>query len=99
MPLEEIVKGSVMGAREYGVEIALVGLVESIEKELARHETPDVNTATVKAKEFLVESAHPAYALRQKRNASILVATKLVRSKTCFWLFSLKLPQVVLFPF
>ena len=99
MPLEEIVKSSVMEAREYGVEIALVWPVESIEKELARHETSDVNTATAKAKEFLVESAHPAYALRQKRNASILVATKLVRPKTCFWLFSLELPQAALFPF
>ena len=96
---EEIVKGSVMGAREYGVEIALVGPVESIEKELAKHETSDVNIEIVEAKEYLVEGEHPAYALRQKRNASILVATKLVRSKTYFWLFSLKLPQVVLSPF
>ncbi len=51
MPLEEIVKGSGMGAREYGVEIALVWPVESIEKELARHETSDVNIEIVEAKE------------------------------------------------
>ncbi len=77
---EEIVKGSVTGAREYGVEIALVGPVESIEKELAKHDTSDVNIEIVEAKEYLVEGEHPAYALRQKRNASILVATKLVRA-------------------
>ena len=77
---EEIVKGSVTGAREYGVEIALVGPVESIEKELAKHDTSDVNIEIVEAKQYLVEGEHPAYALRQKRNASILVATKLVRT-------------------
>ena len=88
-----------MGAKEYGAEIALVGPVESIAKDLAKHAASDVNTATVEAKEFLVEGEHPPYAPRQKRNASILVATKLVRSKTCFWLSSLKLPQAVLFPF
>lgn len=76
---EEIVKGAVIGAREYGVEIILVGPEERIEEELAKHDRSGVSIEIVNTSEYLVEGEHPAYALRQKRNASILVATKLVK--------------------
>jgi len=76
---EEIVKGAVMAAREHGTEIILVGPVERIEKELAKYDCSGVNIEIVNTSEYLVEGEHPAYALRQKRNASILVATKLVK--------------------
>jgi len=76
---QEIVKGAIKGAREYSVEIILVGPEELIEKELAKHDRSGVNIEIVHTDEYLVEGEHPAYALRQKRNASILVATKLVR--------------------
>jgi len=76
---EEIVKGAVIGAKEYGVEIALVGPAEKIEKELAKHDTAGLNIEIVATDEYLVEGEHPAYALREKRKASILVATKLVK--------------------
>jgi len=76
---EEIVKGAVMGAREHGSDIILVGPKGRIEKELAGHDSSGVNVAIVETDEYLVEGEHPAYALRKKRKASILVATKLVR--------------------
>ena len=76
---EEIVKGAVIGAREYSVEIILAGPAERIEEELAKHDCSGVSIEIVNTSEYLVEGEHPAYALRQKRNASILVATKLVR--------------------
>jgi len=76
---QEIVKGAIKGAREYGAEVILVGPEELIEKELAKHDRLGVNIEIVHTDEYLVEGEHPAYALRQKRNASILVATKLVR--------------------
>lgn len=78
---EEIVKGAVIAAKEYGVDIALVGPVERIEGELAKHDTSGSNIEIVATDEYLVEGEHPAYALRQKRKASILVATKLVRER------------------
>jgi len=77
---EEIVQGAVAGAREYEVEIALVGPRERMEAELAKHDGSGTKIEVVNATEFLVEGEHPAYALRQKRDASIVVATKLVRS-------------------
>ena len=76
---EEIVKGAVIGAREYGVDIILVGPQEVMEKELAKHDCSGVNIEIVHTDEYLVEGEHPAFALRTKRNASIAVATKLVR--------------------
>jgi len=76
---EEIVKGAVIAAKEYGVEIALVGPVEKIEEELAKHDKAGTNIEIVATSEYLVEGEHPAYALREKRKASILVATRLVK--------------------
>jgi glycerol-3-phosphate acyltransferase PlsX len=77
---EEIVKGSVTGAREYGTSIILVGPADRIEKELAKHDTSGTEIEIVATDEYLIEGEHPAYALRQKRKASILVATKLVKA-------------------
>lgn len=76
---QEIVKGAVTGAREYGVDIILVGPTEQVEPELAKCDSTGVNVEIVHTSEYLIEGEHPAYALRQKRNASILVATKLVK--------------------
>ena len=78
---EEIVKGAVNGGKEYGADIILVGPQAKIEGELAKHDCSGVNTEIIDTDEYLVEGEHPAYALRQKRKASILVATKLVKER------------------
>jgi len=78
---EEIVKGTVSAAREYGVEIALVGPAETMTGELAKHDCSGVEIEVINASQYLVEGEPPAYALREKRDASIMVATKLVREK------------------
>ena len=76
---EEIVKGAVRGGKAYGTDIILVGPQAKIESELAKHDCSGVRIEIVDTDEYLVEGEHPAYALRQKRKASILVATKLVK--------------------
>ena len=76
---EEIVQGAVTAAREHGVEIALVGPSDRLETELIRHDCSGATIEIVHASEYLVEGEHPAYALRQKRDASIAVATRLVK--------------------
>lgn len=76
---EEIVKGTVAAAREYGVEIALVGPRERMETELAKYDCSGLDIEIVHTDEYLIEGEPPAIALRTKRNSSILVATKLVK--------------------
>lgn len=76
---EEIVKGAVIAAREYGVDIALAGPSDIMTKELAKHDCTGINIEIIHASEYLIEGEPPAYALRQKKDSSILVATKLVR--------------------
>ncbi len=76
---EEIIKGAVLGAREHGVGIILVGPQERIKAELAKYDCSGLDINIVHTDEYLVEGEHPAYALRTKRHASILMATKLVR--------------------
>jgi glycerol-3-phosphate acyltransferase PlsX len=48
-------------------------------QELAKHDLSGIEVEVVHASEYLVEGEPPAYALRQKRDASVAVATKLVR--------------------
>ncbi len=76
---EEIIKGSVAGAREHGVGIIFVGPENIIKAELAKYDTSGLDIEIEHTDEYLVEGEHPAFAMRKKRKASIMVATKLVR--------------------
>ncbi len=76
---EEIIKGSVSGAREYDVGIIFAGPEEIIMAELAKCDTSGLDIEIEHTDEYLVEGEHPAFAMRKKRKASIMVATKLVR--------------------
>jgi phosphate acyltransferase len=76
---EEIIKGAVLGAREIREGIILVGPQERIKSELAKHDISGLDIEIVHTEEYLIEGEAPAYALREKRNTSIALATKLVR--------------------
>lgn len=76
---EEVVKGSVSGAREHNAGIILVGPEEIIRAELAKYDTSGLDIEIEHTDEYLEEGEHAAYAMRKKRKASIMVATKLVR--------------------
>jgi glycerol-3-phosphate acyltransferase PlsX len=76
---EEVIKGAVAGARKYGVGVILVGPQERIQNELDKYDTKGLDIEIVHTDEYLVEGEPPAYAMRQKRKASIMVAVKLVR--------------------
>lgn len=76
---EEIIKGAVAAAREDPVGLILVGPEERIKVELAKYDISGMNIEIVHTGEYLVEGEAPAYALRTKRNASIVLAAKLVK--------------------
>ena len=76
---EDAVKGAVIGAREYDVGIILVGPQDRVKSELAKYNTSGLDIEIVPTEEYLVEGEAPAYALRNKRNASVIVAIKLLK--------------------
>jgi len=74
-----VVEGAVAAAREYGLEVILVGPREQIQRELARHEVPGLKIPIVHADEMVGMGEHATAAIRQKRNSSIAVGIGLVR--------------------
>jgi phosphate acyltransferase len=75
----EIVKGAVNGAREHGVGLLLVGPQDIIRKELAGNGLGGLDVEIVHTDEYLIEGEHPAYTLRKKRRASILLAVRQIK--------------------
>ena len=73
------VQGAVAAARRGDIGIYLVGQQEKIKTELAKYDTTRLMIDVVHTDEYLVEGEQPAYALRTKRNASVAVATRLVK--------------------
>ena len=75
----EIVKGAVLAAEKNDLEVALVGPTDVVEAELAKHGASHLPIRCVRADEFIKEGENPALAVRRKPNASIAVATKMVK--------------------
>ena len=72
------IDGAVMAAREYGVEILLVGREEAIRRELARHDTTGLSLPLVHAGE-VVEMEEHTEAVKRKSDSSMAVGMRLVR--------------------
>jgi phosphate acyltransferase len=76
----EIVRGAIDYATASPDEVILVGDVPRLEREIAAYgKIRPSNLRVVDAPEVVEMGEHPATALRQKRRASIVVATNLVR--------------------
>jgi len=76
----EVIKGVISAVKKGGVEVILVGPLPEVEKELANYDTSNLAVSCISADEVIKEGEPPALVLRQKRNASMIVATKLVKS-------------------
>ncbi len=75
----EIVAGAVQAAEGENVEVMLVGDLDKVQPELAKHDAHKLPIATIPSQGVITEGEAPALALRQKPKASILVATGLVK--------------------
>nr|MBC7245441.1 phosphate acyltransferase PlsX [Chloroflexota bacterium] len=73
------VEGAVQAAREYGVEIVLVGNREVVEPELAKHNLSGINLALVHASQVIEMKEHPAAAVKSKKDASMVVAMQMLK--------------------
>jgi glycerol-3-phosphate acyltransferase PlsX len=77
---EVVVEGGVMAAREYGIEVVLVGPQEVVEAELAKHDTAGLSLPVVHASEVIEMTDEPSVAARKKRDSSMVVGMNLLEN-------------------
>ena len=76
--------GAVQAVRAYDCEVVLVGDSEIIKKLLEEYNAADERKITVHhSSEVINMDEHPGIAVKAKKDASIVVATKLLRDKEC----------------
>ena len=73
-----VIDGAVMAAREYDIEIVLVGREKAIQTELARHDTTGLGLSVVHAAQVIEMEEH-TQAVKSKKDSSMAVGIKLVR--------------------
>ena len=76
----ETVKGAVLAAKAVNVEMILVGDPDPVQQELANHDLSGLAISVVPSEDKIRDDEHPIGALRTKPNASVLVATRLIKS-------------------
>jgi glycerol-3-phosphate acyltransferase PlsX len=76
---EVAVEGGVMAAREYGIEVVLVGPQQVVEAELAKHDTTGLSLPVVHASQVIEMTDEPSMAARQKKDSSMVVGMNLVK--------------------
>jgi glycerol-3-phosphate acyltransferase PlsX len=77
---EVAVGGGVMAAREYGIEVVLVGPQQVVEAELAKHDTTGLSLPVVHASQVIEMTDEPSMAARQKKDSSMVVGMNLVKN-------------------
>lgn len=73
------VAGAVQAAREFGIEIILVGPEDVTRRELAKHNVTGLTLPVVHASQVLEMTDHPATAARSKRDSSMAVGANMVK--------------------
>ena len=73
------VEGAVLSAREFGVGIVLVGPQARLRTELERHNTKGLTIEICNATQEIEMREHPALAVKEKKDSSIVVGMELVK--------------------
>jgi glycerol-3-phosphate acyltransferase PlsX len=74
------VEGGVWAARDYGVEVVLVGQEEALKDELAKHDAAGLSLPIVHASEVIGMEDEPAAAAKSKRDSSMAVGMDLLKN-------------------
>lgn len=81
---DEIVLGAIEAAKEYSCEIVLVGDEGLLKRALSQYGGDGIaNISVHHAAQVIEMNEHPGAAVRKKKDASVVVATKLVREGQC----------------
>ena len=75
----DIVDGAVLGAKEFGVHVILVGDQDAVEKELKRHSVSADQVSIRHAPQKVEMHDSPSTVVRRKRQSSVWIATELVK--------------------
>ncbi len=75
----DTVKGAIQAARSTGAELLLVGDRGSVEAELSKYDTAGLAVSVIPSEGRIGDDEHPLQAMRQKPQASVVVATQLVK--------------------
>lgn len=84
----EVVKGAVSAAKEFGCQIALVGIEERIREELKRLKPYPDSLEIIHASEVIGMDEPAAFAIRKKRDSSIIRCVELLKSQKADAFFS-----------
>lgn len=77
---EAAVEGGVMAAREYGIEVVLVGPQKVVEAALVKHDTDGLSLPVVHASQVIEMTDEPSTAARKKKDSSMVVGINLVKN-------------------
>ena len=75
-----IVHGAVWAAKDFGLTVQLVGKADMIQAELAKHDTTGLDLPIIPATEVIEMDDHPAEAVRAKKDASMNVGIRQVKT-------------------
>ncbi len=75
-----VVEGAVLAAQEYNVEVLLVGQQEVIEENLGKYNLGKGKIKIIHASQVIAMGESPTEAVRRKRDSSIAVAARLLKS-------------------
>ncbi|MCL4302661.1 MAG: phosphate acyltransferase PlsX [Anaerolineae bacterium] len=77
---EAAVHAAVWAARDFKLTVQLVGRPQTIEAELAKHPTAGLDLPIIPASEVVEMHEHPATAVKNKKDASMVVAIELLKT-------------------
>ncbi len=78
----EIVAGGVQAARDLGIRVALAGVPDVVERELAKHGDRPSTLSIVPAFEVIGMDDQPAQSARQKKDSSMVVGLRMLKEGT-----------------
>ncbi len=76
-----VVEGAIQAARDFGLEIILVGQQGAVQAELDKHDTAGLALSLEHASQVLEMHEHPAAAVKAKKDCSMVVAIELVKRR------------------
>lgn len=86
--IDPMVLGAVTAVKDFGAKVILVGDKSALEKDLSRYRYPKDHIRVQHASEIITMEDSPGKAVRAKKDASVMVAAKLVRDSEAIGFFS-----------